>query len=70
VVAWLGEVPPLQVDTTVGVSYQRSYRVWPYLLKGYPHSELRVGVEDLGQVAGLVELGRLPETRRRPNRLS
>jgi hypothetical protein len=46
--AWLGDHPPLQVDTTIGVSYERSYRVWPYLLHGYPSSELRVGVEDLG----------------------
>lgn len=59
--AWLGDLPPLQVDTVIGVSCQRSYRVWPYLLGGYPHSELRIGVDDLGDGAGLVSLWELDE---------
>jgi hypothetical protein len=59
--AWLGDLPPLQVDTAVGVSYQRSYRVWPYLLNGYPHSELRVGADDLGQDSAFVKLWELNE---------
>ncbi len=49
------------MDTVVGVSCERTYRVWPYLLSGYPHSEVRVGVEDLGQVAPLVQLWELGE---------
>jgi hypothetical protein len=67
--AWLGDTPPLQVDTAVGVSYRRSYRVWPYLLRGYPHSELRVGVEDLGQASGFVELWELDEVDRAVDQL-
>lgn len=58
---WKGDFPPLQVDTIIGVSYDRTYRVWPYLLSGYPHSEVRVGVEDLGQVAPMVQLWELEE---------
>jgi hypothetical protein len=59
--AWLGGSRPLKVITTVGVSYERSYRVWPYLRWGYPHSELRVGAEDLGQASEFVELWELDE---------
>jgi hypothetical protein len=59
--AWLGDYPPLQLDTVVGLSYERTYRVWPYFLNGYPHSELRVGVENLGQDAPLVELWELDD---------
>ncbi len=44
------------MDTVIGVSYDRTFRVWPYLLSGYPRSEVRVGVEDLDQVAPLVHL--------------
>jgi hypothetical protein len=62
--AWLGEYPPLQVDTVVGVSYERTYRVWPYLLHGYPHSELRVGGEKLGRNCPYVELWELDEVDR------
>jgi hypothetical protein len=59
---WMGgDRPPLQVDTVVGVSYERTFRVWPYLLSGYPHSEVQVGVEDLGQFAPLVQLWELGE---------
>ena len=57
---WKG-VSPLQVDTVVGVSYERAYRIWPYLLSGYPHSEVRVGVEDICQDAPLVQLWELGE---------
>jgi hypothetical protein len=62
--AWLGEYPPLQVDTVVGVSYERTYRVWPYLLHGFPHSELRVGGEKLGRNCPYVELWELDEVDR------
>jgi hypothetical protein len=62
--AWLGDLPPLRVDSVVGVSYQRSFRVWPYLTNGYPHSELRIGVEDLGRAAGWVELWELDDVDR------
>jgi hypothetical protein len=62
--AWFGELPPLQVDTVIGVSCQRTFRVWPYLLKGYPHSELRVGVDDLDPASGVVTLWELDEVDR------
>ncbi len=55
--AWLGEYPPLHVDTVVGVSYKRTYRVWPYLLHGYPHSELRVGGEKPVAIAPMSSCG-------------
>jgi hypothetical protein len=48
--AWFpagGSLPPIQVDTVVGVSYERSYRVWPMLL-GRSHTELRVNIARLG----------------------
>jgi hypothetical protein len=67
--AWVGDFPPLQVDTAVGVSYQRSYRVWPYLLSGYPHSELRVGVQDLGGDLNPVELWEFEEVDRAVDQL-
>jgi hypothetical protein len=54
--AWRGDWPPLQVDSFFGVSYERSFRVWPYLLSGYPHSELVVDAEDLGYDTGPVKL--------------
>ena len=63
--AWLGGAyPPLPVDTAVGLSYERTYRVWPYLLAGYPHSELRVGREHLGRDSPYVELWGLDEVDR------
>jgi hypothetical protein len=58
---WKGNLPPMEVDTVIGVSYERTFRVWPYLLSGYPHSEVRVGVEDLDRVASLVHLWELGE---------
>jgi hypothetical protein len=67
--AWLGDFPPLKVDTAVGVSYQRTYHVWPYLLNGYPCSELRVGAEDLGQVSRYVELWEQDEVDRAVDQL-
>jgi hypothetical protein len=67
--AWLGDVPPLKVDAVVGVSYERSYRVWPYLLRGYPHSEFRVGAQDLVQASPFVELWELDEADRAVSQL-
>jgi hypothetical protein len=61
--AWLGDLPPLQVDTGIGVSYERSFRVWPYLT-GYPRCELRFGVVEGALVAPLVELWELEEVDR------
>jgi hypothetical protein len=67
--AWLGDFPPLKVDAVVGVSYERSYRVWPYLLSGYPHSEFQIRTQDLGQAAPFVELWELDEVDRAVNQL-
>jgi hypothetical protein len=68
--AWLGgEFPPLKVVTTVGVSYQLSYRVWPYLLRGYPHSEFRIGAQDLVKASPFVELWELDEVDRAVSQL-
>jgi len=53
--AWVGDFPPLKVDSVIGVSYERSYQVWPYLLRGYPHSEFRVRPRDLMQTSPFVE---------------
>ena len=53
--SWLGDFPPLKVDSFIGVSYERSYRVWPYLLGGYPHSEYQVRPRDLMLAPALVE---------------
>jgi hypothetical protein len=44
--AWLGEYPPLQVDTVIGLTYEPLYRLWPALL-GRSYSELRVGLDEV-----------------------
>lgn len=37
--AWLGDYPPLTVCSSIGLSYEPSYRVWP-MLAGRPRAEL------------------------------
>src|ERR1035437_5330651 len=59
--AWLGDFPPLKIVSSVGVSYERSHRLWP-LLVGRNPSECRVGVEDvLGVPEYEVELWEIGE---------
>jgi hypothetical protein len=68
--AWLGgDYPPLKVDSIIGVSYERSYRIWPYLTGGYPHSELQVGARDLVHASRFVELSELGEADRAVSQL-
>lgn len=64
--AWMGgEFPPAAVDSIVGVSYERAYRVWPYLLSGYPHSELQMEAQHLtGKDTRYVELAELEDVDR------
>lgn len=42
--AWFGEYPPLQIDTVVGLTYERLRQLWPVLL-GSSYTELRVGLD-------------------------
>jgi hypothetical protein len=49
--AWLSDYPPLEVDTAIGFSYTEAV---PALAeasrsRGQTHSELRVGVDELGR---------------------
>jgi hypothetical protein len=66
--AWLGDYPPLQVDTVVGVSYEKTYPVWPMLFE-QTHSELKLGVDGLGHRPHPVELWDLDEVSRAVDQL-
>jgi hypothetical protein len=66
--AWLGDYPPLQVDTVVAVSYERSYPLWPMLIQ-QAHSEVKIGVDGLGHGPHPVELWGLDEVSRAVDQL-
>ncbi len=60
VFVWFGGPQTIQIDAIVGVSYQRSYRVWPSLI-GASHTELLINVDEIRKECSPVPLRELGE---------